>query len=273
MAADAILDYTVRFDEQGQPFWLTQAGQRRYLSPLQALQSGDPRATQWANGQGAAYTRDAAGTVSGVQDTSSPRDSFTRQNNGWNPQTGQFDTGLNWSGLGGAITGGLSVAGPAVIGPALTGSPMAFGGGAAASQTAPIGGLSADGTLPSAVTPGMQSAAMNGSMIPATSAAPSLTSGVPTFGSAAAGGSAASLASKLAGGLTSNLGPLAGVITSLAGGSGSDSALTDQQRRIMAITEARMRRADPLHQMVVNLAASRMPTNMQLPVPNVPLPE
>jgi hypothetical protein len=273
--ADQIVDYTVRMDAQGKPYWTTQSGQPRYLSPAQAAQSGNPQAVQWAASQGEVYTRDATGRITNIQ-TAAPRNTFAHQNNGWNPQTGQWDIGLNQGGLMGLIEGGAAVAGPAVIGPLLTGSPTVFaglGGSAAAGNSAPLGGLAADGTLPSAVTPAMQQAAMNGSMIPATSAAPSLTAGVPTFGGSAAGGAGASFASKLLGGLTNNPGHLAGVITSLVGGSGGGTSATDQQRRIMAITEARMRRADPLHQMVVNLAASRMPTNMQLPVPQIPLPE
>jgi hypothetical protein len=42
-------------------------------------------------------------------------------------------------------------------------------------------------------------------------------------------------------------------------GGGQDDA--EELRRIQAITEAQMRRADPLHQVAVNLAFGRMPTN------------
>jgi hypothetical protein len=66
---------------------------------------------------------------------------------------------------------------------------------------------------------------------------------------------------------------LAALIAGLKGQSSGDQN-TEELRRIQAITEARMRRADPLHQVAVNLAFGRLPTNYRQGVQmnNVPLP-
>lgn len=70
---------------------------------------------------------------------------------------------------------------------------------------------------------------------------------------------------------------LASVIAGLSGGSGGGSgadANADQLRRINAISEAQMRRADPLHQVATNLAFSRLPINARqgVTMSNIPLP-
>lgn len=62
------------------------------------------------------------------------------------------------------------------------------------------------------------------------------------------------------------------VATSRGGGSGSGS--TDELRRIQGITETQMRRADPLHQVAVQLAFDRAPMSARrgVALQNVPLP-
>lgn len=247
---DLVLNYNdVRFDQQGRPYWTTQSGQPSYIPPIAAAQSPNIRARQWAASQGVT-PENPSGNV--------PQGGFAKSRGEWNPQTGQYDQGMNMSGLGGAILGGAAVAGPAVIGPAL------FGPGAAA---APVGGLSADGTIPFTTAPGVHAAALSGSVGPA--------SGLGAAGGSAAGGAAASgglagFLKNLTGG--QNLTSFIGLGTSLAGGLGGGGSSDDELKNLQAITEARMRRVDPLHQAITNLAMSRLPTNMQRPVPDIPLP-
>ena len=55
---------------------------------------------------------------------------------------------------------------------------------------------------------------------------------------------------------------------------GGNSGSTDELRRIQAITEARMRRADPLHEVATQLAYQRAPIAAKsgIALPRVPLP-
>lgn len=73
----------------------------------------------------------------------------------------------------------------------------------------------------------------------------------------------------------SNLAGLASIIAALASGNGG-GADSEEARRIQQITEARMRRVDPLHQAVTQLAWGRLPINARAgvtaPQP-LPLPE
>lgn len=76
-----------------------------------------------------------------------------------------------------------------------------------------------------------------------------------------------------------NIAGLGALIASLMGGrdQGMDpaqSAQLDQLRRIQAITEAKMRRVDPLHQAVAGLAFSRLPVSARqgITYTNTPLP-
>lgn len=89
-----------------------------------------------------------------------------------------------------------------------------------------------------------------------------------SFGTGAAGAAAggAGLANSLLGGLQdfitnpNNLAGLAAVIAGLMSGGGNNQN-TEEARRMQQITEARMRRVDPLHQAVTQLAFSRLPMN------------
>jgi hypothetical protein len=98
----------------------------------------------------------------------SPRNTFTHQNNGWNSESGKYDTGMNMSGLGGAIMGGAALAGPTLIGPALAG--LGGGGGAASLAESAVNpaGTAAPGvvdlapTLGTSTAPGVHAAAQSG---------------------------------------------------------------------------------------------------------------
>jgi hypothetical protein len=188
--------------------------------------------------------------------------------------------------------------GPIVGGTAATlfGIPGLFPGLLNAGGSAAAGGASAaasggGGVLPSAAIPGMHAA------VPAAIASQGVSAGLGGIGTAAglgagasvplgemtAGGTAAGVGSRLASGAKDFLGDLAspeGAATLAALIAGLKSQSSGQQnaeevQRIQAITEARMRRADPLHQVAVNLAFGRMPTNYRQGVQlnNVPLPE
>lgn len=246
MAADAIANYRdIRFDEQGRPYLTTVSGQRSYMAPIQAAQSGNPRAVQWAADHGFVITRDASGAATGVQDAAVPNATFAHSRGEWNPTTGQYEQSLNQGGLMGLVEGASAVAAPFALG-ALMPTAASAGAGAAAGENAALGAHAG-------LTAGGAAAGVAGT---------------------AAGMAAGAGANGLVHGLTSNIGPLAGLITSLsgAGAGGGGGSNQDQLARLQAITEARMRRVDPLHQMVTQLAASRLPINVQRPIPDVPLP-
>jgi hypothetical protein len=168
----------------------------------------------------------------------------------------------------GVGTLGLGAAG---VGPAAG----LFGGGGAASGA----GAASAGSL----TEGLMSA------VPASIASQGVSAGVPLGAMAAGAGTAAAplgamgLAGSAGSGLASaakefftdpsNLAGLGTVIAGLASGRGNQQD-TEQLERIQQITEAQMRRADPLHQAAVQLAFGRMPTNYRqgIDLKNIPLP-
>lgn len=246
--ADQILDYrNIQFDEAGKPFWTTQSGKRSYLPPASAAQSGNPRAVQWAASQGEVIANGQQ------QTTAAPSATFAKSQGAWNPQTGQFDQGMNMSGLGGAITGGAALAAPLVIGPAIA---NALGGSAA------LGSFDAAPSISSPV------GAANAQALGATAAGGNVATG------ASGGGGLAGMLKGLVS--PQNIPQLVGLGTSLLGGltgGGSGGGSNPDLDRMRAITEARMRRVDPLHQAITSLAMSRMPTAQQRPLPDVKLPE
>jgi hypothetical protein len=176
----------------------------------------------------------------------------------------------------GAGTLGLGAAG---IGPAAG----LFGGGSAGASSAAASG--SGGLIPSASIP--TSLAMH-----APGAASTIGGGVAGAMSGAAGGAglggvmpaATGAASGLGGRLLDNLLSPDGLLTagaiaaSLAGrGDGTNDATRateEQARRLQAITEARMRRVDPLHEAVTQLAFGRLPVNSRngIALPRVALP-
>ncbi len=74
-----------------------------------------------------------------------------------------------------------------------------------------------------------------------------------------------------------NLAGIASVVGGLAGrnNNGQQEQDMEELKRLSRITEAQMRRTDPLHQVATNLAFGRMPTNYRqgVQLKDVPLPE
>lgn len=250
MAADPIANYRdIRFDEQGRPYYTTASGQRSYLPPITAAQEGGLIGSGVVNvpsdvaAQLRAYAS-AHGVTNANPTGDLPQGGFVHSRGEWNTGTGQYDQHLNQGGLGGLIEGGAALAAPIALG-ALMPTTAAAGAGAGAGATAAGAGGATDA---GAIISGW---------------------GAPT--AAGAGGATSAITHAL----TNNIAPLAGMLTSLAGsgGGGGSAANNAQLSRLQAITEARMRRVDPLHQMVTQLAASRLPISVQRPIPNVPLPE
>ena len=144
-----------------------------------------------------------------------------------------------------------------------TGAGMALGGlglGAALGGSAAGAATGAIAAPVGTVAPGVVNLAT-----PASNAA---AAAVPPAASGGLSGVIKSLTS--AGNLPSLVGLGTSLLGGLGNGGGSNNAELD---RIQQITEARMRRADPLHQAITSLAMSRLPTAFQRPVPDVPLPE
>lgn len=145
------------------------------------------------------------------------------------------------------------------------------GGAGAAGATGASGAGGGAGTLASSSIPTSLAMKAVPGAIASQGASAALGSMLPTLagaGTAAATGAAGSAAKGFMGGLKdtftdpSNLSGLAGVIASLAGGmgGGNGQASADAQR-LNQITEQRMRRVDPLHQAVTQLAWGRLPVN------------
>jgi|SoiMethySBSTD1v2_1073268.scaffolds.fasta_scaffold111614_3 hypothetical protein len=165
-----------------------------------------------------------------------------------------------------------------------------FGGGGAAGGAAGAGagasGAATGGTLASSSIP--TSLAMQA--VPASIAGSAgIPAGVSAGTAAALGGVVPNVVDQatrgLGGRLLDNLLSPEGLLTagsiaaSLAGGGDGTSDATraseEQARRMQAITEARMRRVDPLHEAVTQLAFSRLPVSSRqgLTLPRVALPE
>lgn len=164
-----------------------------------------------------------------------------RQRPQWNQDNGEFETPIDWGnilnvGVGSALgLGGLHAAG-------------AFGGAA--------GGAGAAGSL------GEVAAGVN-----------------PTVDALMAGAGGGGLLGKILKGLIPVAG--AGLAAKAFGSGGSDGAgdgdslFTPEMERYRAMSEARFRRTDPLHEAVSQLAFQRMPIQSRagLSLPRVPLPE
>lgn len=192
----------------------------------------------------------------------------------------------------GAIAGGGGAASAAGTGAAGTG---AGAGGAATGSGIGLGTGSTAGGLTGATGAGigLGTGSTAGGLTGATGAGIGLGSG-STVGTAGAAGAGIG-SSALGNGVTEqiektkdkpkpkgwkeflsdeeNLGSLGAVIAGLV--ANRDSGATEEQRRIQRMTEAQMRRADPLHQVAVQLAFGRTPVNYRqgIALNNVPLPE
>lgn len=178
---------------------------------------------------------------------------------------------------------------PAFWGPVAV---AAAGGIAGATGGAPGGAPPTTGTAPAAFPAGTTAA--NGLSIIPPAATGAGTAAIPS-GAAVGGAAAPAATTGTAAGITNatrigtgvvaglrgalrdpaTYAALAPLLTSLFAGRGnSGSGATDEMRRMQAITEAQMRRADPLHQVAVQMAYGRAPTryrqgtalsNVQLP--------
>ena len=248
----------VLWDAAGRPYWASVDGKtRHYIPPITASQyRDDPRMLQWAASQGVT-PENPSGTIQ--------PGGFFKGRGEWQSDEGQYEQPTNWGNIAALGVGG-AIAAPFVA------PVLGFGAGQAA------GAAGASG-----LTEGLMSA------VPASIASQGISSTVPLggmmvggAGGAGAAGAASGIGSRLAdtgkdflSDLASPQGAasLAALIAGLRGqGSGQESS--EEMRRIQAITEAQMRRADPLHQVAVNLAFGRMPTNYRQGVnlQNIPLP-
>lgn len=236
----------VEYDERGRPYiYSHQLGRRIYVSPGAVRTSTDPRDQAF------------------VANTPETPDNFFRTSN-WNQYTGEEDRGMNWGNIGslavGAYLGGVAL--PGVLG----------GGGTAAATSAGSGG--AGGVLPSAPL------AIPNAVAPTVAAANPVVGGTVGATTAAAGGS---VLDRIRRALTdpatlATAGPAIASLMSQRGGQDYDSQIAanqDQLRRLQAITEARMRRVDPLHQAATQLAFGRLPVSSRngITLTNTPLPE
>ena len=226
----------IRWDERG-PYRVYlmdgpgyKAGEKTYVPPAEAVASDDPKLKAWGEQNGA------------------PGQSFLRNRGNWDSDTGSWEQGLNWTNILSAATGA------AIGGPALAGA-LGGGGGAAAPAAA------AGGALPSSSIP-------VGTAMAATPA----TAGMAAGGSAGVGSVAPAAAGLPSGGnsltnfLKNNAGALAGIgipaVASALGGSGGggNAEMLPELQRLLAMAEARTRRADPLHQAAVQMAFGALPT-------------
>ena len=174
-------------------------GDRRYIAPAEVWSSNsygeDPRLMQWADAN-----------------RNAPGQSLLRERGQWNPRTGKWDQGVNWTNIASMAVGG-AMAAPFVV-PAVS---SLISGAGAEGAAAPL--------LTNTATPGMASIVPTGAMgagtaaIPtaASAALPAVTSAaVPTLASAALPGAVADFTSGVVGTLPA-VGPTAGEIaTALA---------------------------------------------------------
>jgi hypothetical protein len=216
----------------------------QYISFLRSIgvnTNGPLRLSDQQRQQATAWVRQRMGSIGGLEidpaGNLNNRHGFAEELKQWGP----------------VAAAGAGIAAPFVL-PAL-----GIGGGGSAAAAGPGGLIPNSG---GALTAGLSGAA------------PSVASQGVSAGPAALGtarvvdsANAASRAAGAGGGLKefftdpSNLAGLGAVVGGLFNGNGGGQDDAEELRRIQAITEAQMRRADPLHQAAVQLAFGRMPTN------------
>jgi len=251
------------WDAQNKPYWLTNKGNKSYIPPIAAMQSSDPKLQAWALTMGAT-PQNPSGPMPGA--------SYLKERGYWDDKTGRVKQGTNWNniiatavgaGIGaGAVSAfsGAAGAGGTAAGSAGTNAAIdtSIGGAAGMAETVPYGVGTAAGVASAAGAPG---------------ATPPPLGGVKPGGTTAGATAGQSLLDKLTS--TEGMASLAPLIASLMNGGlgGSQPQESPEMRRMNQMTEARLRRTDPLHEAVSQLTYSRLPTAFQNgPLPRVPLP-
>ncbi len=210
----------------GKPYIVDASGKRYFLPPIVAAQyRDDPKALAWAASQGASIG--APGGTDTV--TGQPDATLLKTRGTWNPDTGQYDQGVNWENLASLAAGGFVGAG---AGAALAGG---AGGGAAAAPAASSGGGAA---IPAGVVPAATAGTLPSTVIGTGAIGPiagGASGAVPAALGASAGGAAAaagsSLWSKLAAPLISGG---ASVAQGLISANAAKSAAEQQKEATMA---------------------------------------
>lgn len=241
----------VRWDEQGRPYRLVlqntaslRAGQRTYVSPgeVNPQNTSDVRLLQWA------------------QKNSQPGGSLLQERGRWNPTEGKWDRPTNWGNVANMGVGAF-LAGPAIA--------SALGSGAPAAA-APAGG----GT--SMVAPGIPAVAGTGGGL--TAPATAALGGVAPTAAAAGGGGALKKVADILGNPATQVALAATLPLALGmgpgGGGNNNAAIPAELQRYLGLSEARIRRADPLHQAAVQMAWEGLPTygRQGITPTKVPLP-
>ena len=243
-------NYNIQYDAQGRPFfWVngTVGGAKRYVSPV---------------AMGGEAPEDTTGIF--------------RKRPQWNQDKGEFETPIDWGnilnvGVGSALTAGAANAF------------MAPAAGATSATSGAAGGLLPNAWQVPANIPwyagGAGMTGPLGAIVPTTAAS-------VLGGTEAATSGGGGVLSKILKGLIdpktlTALGMTAGIPLAMKafGGGGDEGGgnefFTPEMKRYQAMSEARFRRTDPLHEAVSQLAFQRMPIQSRagLNLPRVPLPE
>lgn len=267
----------VLWDATG-PYWLSTDGRtKHYIPPIVAAQyRDDPRMLAWAKSRGFELQRDDQGAITGMNQApgagaGSDRPLDFRTGRQWNPKTGQYETHFDWGDVLTSAVGGMLGAGAVDAFAGGAAAPAAFDAAPNIATPAGMAGAESVGALGgNALGVPVGTAAIGAPSVPLGGVKPPPQNTPPP----------ASLGQKLKDLLTSpeGLASAGSVISSLLAGNGTNDATRaseEQARRMQAITEARMRRVDPLHEAVTQLAFSRLPVSSRqgIALPRVALPE
>jgi hypothetical protein len=244
----------IQWDPQGRPYRTVlqdgsgmKAGQRTYVSPAEVSpqNTSDVRLLQWA------------------QQNSAPSGSLLRERGVWNAREGKWDRPVNYGNIGNMAVGGF-LAGPAIAG--------AYGGGTpAAAPLASTPGPAAGIYGPASVG---GSQAVSAGIGPASAAV----GGVAPTAAAAGGGSALKKVADILGNPATQIALAAGLPLAMGmgpdGGGNGNAGIPPELQRYLGLSEARIRRADPLHQAAVQMAWQGLPTYGRdgITMNKVPLP-
>lgn len=118
---------TVKWDASGKPYYDIDGRNIGYVPPASALEStNDPRLMAWGQAHAAR-----------------PGQSFLKDSGTWNPATGQYDQGINWTNILSSVVG-------AGLGAGAIGALAGGGTAGAASIPTDVAGLSGVGAVPAA---------------------------------------------------------------------------------------------------------------------------